>query len=214
MQSVSSDSPDLADLTAARRRIQSSWIGLIASGGRHRDEALRKLLDAYDARIIRLCRWQFGLSREEAQDVWQDVLIGICKRAAEFRAGADPAPWILNMVRSRAIDLLRRPWRRHEAPLVDDVVDSKEQLVEQTAPASQADASAGVDRCVQQALQAFAVRHSEEAHLIAMRDLEGWDIPQVAAFLGRTETATRRYLSDLRRKFKPFVEPCLDLLIS
>jgi RNA polymerase sigma-70 factor (ECF subfamily) len=197
-------SPDPA---AARRAQQSAWMPLIAAGGRARDAALRQMHDAYDRRVMSLCMWRFRLSEADAEDVWQDVVLSICEHAHEFRAGADPAPWILRMVENKAKDLLSEAWRRHRVDHGADEVPEIEVPGTQGQPQRLA-----ADECVQRGLRDFARAFPEEARAIALRDLEEWGVPKLAAFLGRSQDATRSYLVTLRKKLKPFLEPCLDLL--
>lgn len=204
------DSGDAEQRRASTRRDeQAGWVRQIALGGRLRDAALKHLFDAYDAGVISRCMWRHGLARSDAEEVWQDVVVQICRRAADFRPDGDPAAWIMNMVDSRAIDLLRKPARHYEQPY-DPAAPEVEAL-----PAPQGAATHfAADECVQRGLQQFAREHPEEARFIALRDLDGLEVAELARQLGRTEEATRTYLKTLRKKLKPFLAPCLDLLDS
>lgn len=86
---------------------QLSDVDLLHAVARGDEAALARLYDAY--RVI-----LFGLlvrilnSREEAEDVLQDVFIQVWRRAKDFdeRRGR-PFTWLVTLARSRAIDRLR-----------------------------------------------------------------------------------------------------------
>jgi RNA polymerase sigma factor (sigma-70 family) len=163
---------------------------------------------AYDAKVVGYCMWKYGLSRADVEDLWQEVLISIYQHANQFRQDADAETWIWSLVRHRAIDLLRKPGRRyHREP-------SEGESTEIPVPPSDQPTRVNIDDCVHRGLQNFGRDHGDEAMAISLRDLIGWDIPTMAAYLGRSETATRSFLSSLRKKLRPFMEPCLELLSS
>ena len=190
-----------------RRSQQVAWLRQVAAGGRAGTEALRQLHEAYDARVVRYGMWRYSLARADVEEIWQDVLVKIHTHAAEFRPDTDPETWIWALVRNRAIDEIRKPAHRmYRDPGPDGAP-------EPAVPPSQGRTSRlDTDDCVHRGLQKFGREHVDEAMAVSLRDLSGWGIPQLAAYLGRTETATRSFLTALRKKLRPFMEPCLELL--
>jgi RNA polymerase sigma-70 factor (ECF subfamily) len=86
---------------------QVSDVELLHAVARGDEAALARLYDAY--RVI-----LFGLlvrilnSREEAEDILQDVFIQIWRRAKDFdEKRGKPFTWLVTLTRSRAIDRLR-----------------------------------------------------------------------------------------------------------
>jgi RNA polymerase sigma-70 factor (ECF subfamily) len=86
---------------------QSTDIQLLKAVARGDEQALATLYDQY--RII-----LFGLlvrilnSREEAEDVLQEVFMQVWRRAADFdETRGKPFTWLVTLARSRAIDRLR-----------------------------------------------------------------------------------------------------------
>lgn len=65
---------------------------------------------------------------------------------------------------------------------------------------------------MQRGFAAFARRFPERAEALRRVALDGWSIAEAAAFLNRTNAATREYLSQCRKKLKEFLEPCRELL--
>jgi len=91
----------------------SSDVELLHAIAARDDEALASLYDRY--RLI-----LFGLllrilnSREEAEDVLQEVFLQIWRRAKDFDEGRGQAfTWMITLARSRAIDRLRVLAARH-----------------------------------------------------------------------------------------------------
>src|SRR5882762_9152839 len=93
---VKSESAELSD------------VELLHAVARGDEAALARLYDAY--RVI-----LFGLlvrilnSREEAEDILQDVFIQVWRRAKDFdEKRGKPFTWLVTLTRSRAIDRLRQ----------------------------------------------------------------------------------------------------------
>jgi RNA polymerase sigma-70 factor (ECF subfamily) len=88
--------------------VEGSEVELLHAVARGDEAALARLYDAY--RVI-----LFGLlvrilnSREEAEDILQDVFIQVWRRAKDFdEKRGRPFTWLVTLARSRAIDRLRQ----------------------------------------------------------------------------------------------------------
>jgi RNA polymerase sigma-70 factor (ECF subfamily) len=101
-----------------------SWIVAIAT---NRDrEAFAKLFDYYAPRL-KAFLMRRGAAAEIAEDLVQDVLLNVWRKAAQFDpARADASAWIYAMARNVRIDLARRQRRaeayvKSEAPFENDI---------------------------------------------------------------------------------------------
>jgi RNA polymerase sigma-70 factor, ECF subfamily len=195
---------------SARSEVESVWLEQIAQRGSAASAAFRRLTEVYGSKILAFCMRR-GLSLGDAEDLLQDVCVTLYAKAAEFRQGATPSPWIWAIVRNRWIDALRDPYKARR-DVDSDEEDGMPASAAQVAAPSTDLAPQAADDCVQRALQDFARGNSEAAMVVYLRDLEGWAIKDVAEYLERTEGATRQYLSEVRKKLRPFLEPCLELL--
>jgi RNA polymerase sigma-70 factor, ECF subfamily len=88
-------------------QLQTADVELLKAVARGDEEALAKIYDRY--RVI-----LFGLlvrilnSREEAEDVLQEVFLQVWRRAADFdEKRGKPFTWLVTLARSRGIDRLR-----------------------------------------------------------------------------------------------------------
>lgn len=214
------DEPDRstpADLSNARRQQQEAWLTEIGGPpGPIRDAAMRKLYDAYDRNMLKACR-TYGLQGPDAQDVWQDTLLKVVEGAAAFRGESHPAQWIRTILKNKALDLLKLVWREHETSSqvpqlhagADDAGEPGLRDLVDEAPSSQ---NPLLDECVRRGWREFTSRYGAKAMLLAMRDHEGLDIPELVAKFGGPEVNLRRRIADLRAKARPFLDPCRELL--
>jgi RNA polymerase sigma-70 factor (ECF subfamily) len=208
-------------LSAAQRAEQSGWMARIAARGADGEAALEQLFKAYERRTVRRLQGRFGLDQSEAEDVWQDALLDLWNNAASFRPGADLAPWLQTLTNHRALKLLDSAWRRHRSDLKEDdgAPDAADEAAEPDAapvsgPSAGPPRNLDADGCTDQGLDRFERQHPREARWLLARDLEGRDVPSLAAEMGCSETAARQRLRLLRQKLRPFLQHCVELLAS
>ena len=184
MQSPSSD----ADLVALIDRVAA------------RDEtALRTLYEITSPRL-------FGLAirvlrrREAAEDVLQEAFLTIWRTAPDYRASlSPPLAWLGLIVRSRALDCLRKH--------VSSRADRTQELDESLGQALQSDSPSPMDaadaseqaRALYQCLDKLDQRQREVVSLAYLRDLSHSELAvQLALPLGTVKTWIRRGLEQLR----------------
>lgn len=175
----------------------------IACGGAPQSAAIRQLYTTYRQPYLRFFRGR-GVDYAQAEDLTQEVFILIVRKAASFRgeSPAAAASWLWTIARNQWIDYSRRT--QHEAP----VPDTEPDLEDRSSSLQEAIQAQALDDCVVAALQTFAQAHPERAEAIRLAALEQFSIAQLAEFIGRTVGATREYLSQCRKYFKTFLEPC------
>ena len=167
---------------------------LLHAVARGDEAALARLYDAYRAIL-------FGLlvrilnSREEAEDVLQDVFIQVWRRAKDFdEKRGRPFTWLVTLTRSRAIDRLRQLGARQR------LATSAEQ--NQTEAAS--DALSDTIKVAQKEIvqQALAQLPEEQRHTLVLAYFEGLTQSEIAlklgAPLGTVKTRMRAGMIKLR----------------
>lgn len=176
----------------------------LTEGGHRAEMAVAALYRHYRKPVlVYLCR--NGLDEGSAEDVLQAVFLKLVRRSGRWRGEGSASAWFWAIVRNSAMDHHRA--RKGEVGMGDE---AWAQLIEsQPAPEAGTDASAELQRCVQKALQGFANAHPERAEAIRLMHLEDWSIAEIAQVLGRTPGATKEFLSQCRKAFKSFIEPCL-----
>ena len=166
-----------------------------------RDEAALKLL--YDLTASRL----YGLAlrivanKEWAEDVLQESFLGIWRSAETYRDSlSPPLAWMGMLVRSRALDFLRR--RRAERLHLNVPIESVEELLQDQdaqAPMQLIEASeqaAALHQCLQQ----LAQPQRQVVSLAYLRDLSHSELASCLKLpLGTVKTWMRRSLEQLRK---------------
>ncbi len=166
-----------------------------------RDERALKLL--YDLTASRL----YGLAlrivanKEWAEDVLQESFLGIWRSAETYRGSlSPPLAWMGMLVRSRALDFLRR--RRAERLHLNVPIESVEELLQDQdaqAPMQLIEASeqaAALHQCLQQ----LAQPQRQVVSLAYLRDLSHSELASCLKLpLGTVKTWMRRSLEQLRK---------------
>ena len=161
--------------------------------------ALKALYDATSPKL-------FGLAlrvvnkREWAEDVLQESYMYIWRSAADYRASlSPPMAWMGLIVRSRALDFLRRrsSERLHLTQELDDYLSD---TIEGDAPNPMNTALASEQAwALQQCMNQLDNKHREVVSLAYLRDLSHSDLAeQLKLPLGTVKTWIRRGLEQLR----------------
>jgi RNA polymerase sigma-70 factor (ECF subfamily) len=177
---------------------QSSDVELLHAVAHGDEAALARLYDAY--RVI-----LFGLlvrilnSREEAEDILQEVFVQVWRRAKDFdEKRGRPFTWLVTLARSRAIDRLRQLGARQRLA----VGAAQEQ--EQTENFS--DALTDAVRAEQQAVvrQALAELPEDQRQTLVLAYFDGLTQSEIAsklnAPLGTVKTRMRSGMAKLRAR--------------
>jgi RNA polymerase sigma-70 factor, ECF subfamily len=113
-----SDAPDdnPSQLPEAHARTQDDTLdaGLLTACARADRDAYARLYERYSSRVYGMIVTVLGRSAD-TEDVFQDVMLEIWKRAASYDpALGKPSSWILMIARSRAVDMMRRRKRQSD----------------------------------------------------------------------------------------------------
>ena len=161
--------------------------------------ALKALYDGCAPKLFGLALRVVG-QREWAEDVVQEAFLSIWRSAGDYRDSlSPPMAWLSLIVRSRALDLLRR--RKAERSHVTQDIDEEmsDTLVGNSAcPLDTAQASEQA-RALHQCLVQLENRQREVVSLAYLRDLSHSELSeQLKLPLGTVKTWIRRGLDQLR----------------
>ena len=129
---------------------------------------------------------------DEAEDVVQEVGIKLWERRDELETMRSVEAYALNAVKNRCLDYLRSPHNR-----MDELVDAHDATHEQTPHhmVEQADMAEFVRRLINRLPE-------QQQMAIRLRDIEGYELEEIAEILGSNEGTVRANLSRARQKIR------------
>jgi RNA polymerase sigma factor (sigma-70 family) len=186
-----------------------AWLDASAHGDA---DALKRLYDATAPRLYGLAM-QVLREPEAAQDVLQEAFLQVWRSAGDYRAAlSPPLAWLGMIVRSRALDALRRRKAQRSdrsVPLQAQDDDDGPDLLDQLAAPD-----AGPDERLQHSQLAASLQHClakldrkqrQVVQLAYLRDLSHSEMAaQLAAPLGTVKSWARRGLAQLRDCLQAF----------
>lgn len=154
---------------------------------------------AFEALVRRHLRAAYAValartgSPHDSEDVCQEAFIAALERLATLRDPDKFGPWLLEIVRNRALNLLRR--RR---------VRSEEPLEEATAFGGRSDPGRDAERAAlrDDLLGALAALDETRREVALLHDVEGWRHAEIAERLGMPEGTVRYHLHEARRTLR------------
>jgi RNA polymerase sigma-70 factor (ECF subfamily) len=160
------------------------------------ERALARLLDRYGARTLRYLRTLVG---DDAEDVQQEVWLGVYRRIGQLERPGAFVTWLLRMTRHRAIDHLRR--RRRERELLDDLALD----VLATDDPGDDDAFDALDEVAVAAAVAALPAAQREVFLLRYQD--GMSYVDMALVVGCSVGTIRSRLHHARRRLQALLQP-------
>lgn len=146
-----------------------------------------------------------------AEDLVQDTLIKVWQRCTSFRGEAHPFAWVRQILRRSLLDALRA--RAPEEPLEDDTGElsaaarqALDHLSRDTViRPDDAHLTAVLQGMYRRCYARFAAAHPEHATVLRWIAEDGLEPAEVALLLGRSPGATREFLSQCRKKARPYL---------
>ena len=156
------------------------------------------VVDRYAGLVYRLA-FARTRSRDAADEIFQEVLLRYVSKQPVFASGEHEKAWFCRVTVNCANSYWRNPFRRRTQSL-DETEAGK-----LSAPGPEED-SAGLNACLD--------RLSPELRTIVhLYYYEGYSSPEIAALLGKGESAVRMALMRARRQLRNFLEeggnPCV-----
>lgn len=189
---------DITTMTMSVPQDEHVWMGAIANGDMAAFEAL---VQRYHGTLYRLGMGWLG-NPMDADELTQDVLVGVWQHAHQFRGDSGIGRWLTVMAYRRMLSMRRRQrWRQWVS--LDDGWPSP------TIP----DTShvVGVSDAVQQLLAALQALDPVSRDIMVLKECEGWTHDEIAQFLHLNEGTVRSKLSrakaTLRTQFPGLGDP-------
>lgn len=157
-----------------------------------------ELVDQYAGLVYQLA-YARTRSKEAAEDIFQDVFLRLVSKRPDFDSAEHEKAWFCRVTVNCANSYWRNPFRRRTQPL-DEAEAGK-----LSAPGPEENGE-GLSACLD--------RLSPELRTVVhLYYYEGYSSPEIAALLGKGESAVRMALMRARRQLRDFLEeggdPCV-----
>ncbi len=149
----------------------------------------RLALESYLDTVYRLA-FARTRSKQDAEDVAQEVMLKLCRHAGEIESEAHLKHWLIRVTVNECASLFRSPWRRRTQPLDESWL------------AAQPDAPESDDR-LDAALEALNPDQRAAIHLFYYEDMSA---EEIAGALGIRPATVRERLSRARRKLRKLLD--------
>ena len=175
-------------------------------------DAWDELIDLYGARLYNLAL-HFAGSREEAEDLTQEIFLRLYQNLRQYRGDCPLASWALRLSRNLCIDHYRRMRQERRSTAVsDEVLRYVPALDDVQAEAQNREELRAVYRALEEMPE-------DLAEVVLLRDLQGWSLEETAIYLevplgtvksrlhrARLELA-QRVTARFRSRWEPKAEP-------
>ena len=145
-----------------------------------------------------------GIDYEDAQDLVQKFTIDkLCMRSNSIKNIEFARTWMYSVLNNMVNDQGRILKKTREVPLDEERDQSQ-------SPKIMNEKSQTRSGCIQEQLVKFREAEPKRAEVIEFI-LKGFSTEEIRLILGRSYGATREFMSQCRKKFRPFIEICNEI---
>jgi RNA polymerase sigma-70 factor, ECF subfamily len=178
---------------------------------KRRDErAFAELVLAHEQKVYRLV-WRMLASREEAEDMTQEIFVQVFKNIDTFRGDSKLSTWIyriaVNLTRNRAKYLTRRKHKSHS-----DITGEEDQEIHNeaqgvtTGETRRPDLDAMGNQAERIVIQCLSELETEFREILVLRDVECLSYEEVGAITGLAPGTVKSRLHRARSLLRTEVE--------
>ena len=153
-------------------------------------EAWDELIELYGRRIYNVA-YQFAATREEAEDLTQEIFLKLYQNLQRFRGDVPLVAWALRLSRNHCIDLYRKTRREKRSTFPQQNAQRRQQLEA---------VYAGLERLPR-----------ELAEVVVLADIQGWTLEETATYveapLGTIKSRLHRARARLAEQVRATLNP-------
>ena len=182
---------------------QQALLDGLRSSGARKEKAFGELYDELSGKFERYFV-RHRIPHAIAEELVQDVFIQIMRGLEGFRGETELIIWCWTIARNAMRQSFRKAELESEPEVEPDDVDD-----EALAP-QQLHVEQEFDDCVRLGFVKFANKDPDRAQVVEHLVRYKWSMRDLAALIGRSEGATREYVSQCRKKVRPFIKHCFS----
>jgi len=166
------------------------------------EREFREIVNSHQQRVYSTC-YRFLRSKEDAQDVSQDVFIQVYKSIEDFRGDAKLSTWIYRIAVTKSLDFLRRQNRKRRLGSVKSILGIGSEAGEIDIPSDRTP-EGDFMAADQKEILAWAVGKLPENQRVAitMSNYEDYSNQEIADVLQTTVSAVEGLLHRGRKNLK------------
>lgn len=161
------------------------------------NETLEATLDVYGNMILRLA-YSCLKSRDDAEDVLQDVMVKLLELDPKFESSEHQKAWLIRVTINLCRNRLRSPWRRHRE--LDESISA--------GLGAEWDKGLGEQSAVLEAVMSLPEKYREVIHLFYYED---YSVAQIGRILKKNESTVRSLLYRARKQLKDLMKEGWEL---
>lgn len=158
---------------------------------------------AYAKDVNKWLRYK-GCAPAMAEDLVQDAFMKLHDQYSGLEDKQSLKPWLISVAQNAYFNYLEKASTRYEGKEIYEGQINDH-------PTEQPDGHVEIMDCVTRKLSEFQRVEPERAYAINLQ-MDSMPIFEIALILDRTEQATREYLSQSKKKLKPYLEECREFV--
>jgi RNA polymerase sigma-70 factor (ECF subfamily) len=166
-------------------------------------EAWDQLIESHGKRLFNLA-FQFAGSREEAEDLTQEIFIRLYRNLRSYRGEVPLIGWALRLSRNLCIDHYRKTRREKSWHRVSETV------LDILPSVDDVEADAQRHQHVEEVYQALSELPEDQAEAVLLCDLQGWSFEETAAYQDIPMGTLKSRLHRARNRLTEVVRSRLD----
>jgi RNA polymerase sigma-70 factor (ECF subfamily) len=173
-----------------------------------KNDAIQAIYEEFQPVMYKKLRYQFQhISESEAQDIVQEAFIKLATTTSMPKSAGSIVSWVFTIAENTALDLFKKAYKKYEIPMPEELDDSFGNQL--TINESDLAANFNVQDCVLKGIIEFSFKFPKNAAVVSM-SLDEMAIIEIAQVISRSESATKQYIYESKKKLAPYIQHCLE----
>ena len=169
--------------------------------------AFNELVSRYQQIVINTC-YRFLLSKEDAEDVSQDVFVEVYQSISSYRAEAKLSTWIYRIAVTKCLDEIKKRNRKKRITSVGKILHL-DNLVNWIAGGERPDKALDTDETMKAVLRALDTLPDSQRVAFTLSKIEGYTNTEIAEIMNTTLLAVESLISRAKKKVSAELENIL-----
>ena len=192
-----------ASKSPVSRLVETAVPDDVLNAARQGDQRAQALLyEAVAPGVFALIRRLTG-GRAQAEDLFQDTMMTVYQRLADFRGEAPVGAWVRQIAVTKCLMYLRSPW--HRARMSLDLTGPDEPVSDRLMPSIQGPVAETLD--VERAMATLA---PTARAIVWLFEVEGYSHEEIAKAFGRSVSFSKSQLARAHARLREWFEPNVD----